>query len=156
MMLKVKELTVSDVELLQACASLEAISIHEPWSFVSFVSEASRKEGLVLAVIDEQEQQLYGFLTATCIPETADLTNIAVIPSHRRIGIAGMLINALKKHVGKSSIFLEVRMSNTSAIAFYQKHGFSQVGIRKRFYHYPEEDALLMKWEEMEDADIGN
>ena len=148
MTLKVKKLTVADTELLQACALLEAISIHEPWSFASFVSEAKRKEGLVLAVIDEQEN-LFGFLTATCIPETADLTNVAVAPEHRRKGIAGMLISALKEYVGKSSIFLEVRESNAPAIAFYRKHGFLQVGVRKRFYRCPEEDALLMKWEEI-------
>lgn len=148
MTLKIRELTVFDMELLQDCAALEAISICEPWSFGSFVSEAKRKEGLILAVIDEKEK-LFGFLTATCIPETADLTNIAVMPQHRRKGVAGMLVSALKTHVGEGSIFLEVRESNAPAIAFYQKHGFLQVGVRKRYYRLPEEDALLMKWEDL-------
>ena len=155
MMLKVRELTAIDIDLLQSCAALEAISICEPWSFGSFVQEAKRKEGLILAALDEKEC-LFGFLTATCIPETADLTNVAVFPEHRRKGIAGMLVSELKNRVQGSCIFLEVRESNAPAIAFYRKHGFLQVGIRKRFYRLPEEDALLMKWEGMKNADIGN
>ena len=155
MMLKVKELTTVDTSLLQSCAALEAISICEPWSFGSFVSEARRKEGLVLVAIDEAEN-LFGLLTATCIPETTDLTNVAVFPEHRRKGIARMLVSELKNRVRDTSIFLEVRESNTPAIQFYKKHGFLQVGIRKRYYHYPEEDALLMKWEEIKNADTGD
>jgi ribosomal-protein-alanine N-acetyltransferase len=41
---------------------------------------------------------------------------------------------------------LEVRASNTPAIALYEKAGFTLVGKRKNFYSFPKEDALLYNY----------
>ena len=38
----------------------------------------------------------------------------------------------------------EVRVSNTIAQSLYRKYGFSQVGIRRRYYSDNQEDALIM------------
>jgi ribosomal protein S18 acetylase RimI-like enzyme len=40
-------------------------------------------------------------------------------------------------------IYLEVRSSNTRAIAFYEKAGFKRTGIIKNFYW--DEDAITME-----------
>ena len=42
-------------------------------------------------------------------------------------------------------MFLEVRESNQSAIAFYAKHGFNKMGRRASYYHDPEEAAIVME-----------
>ena len=42
-------------------------------------------------------------------------------------------------------VFLEVRASNADAISLYRHYGFREVGVRKRFYHDPAEDAIVMK-----------
>ena len=39
---------------------------------------------------------------------------------------------------------LEVRPSNTAAVALYEKHGFQEAGRRKNYYEAPQEDALLL------------
>lgn len=144
---KILKLSPEDTALLEACAELEKICIpEEAWSLESFRSEAEKPSGFVLAVLDEK-QKLAGFLTASCILDTADLTNIAVAPEYRRKGIAGMLLKELCSCIGNASLFLEVRESNLPARNFYQKHGFAQVGIRKHFYQNPDENAILMKWE---------
>ena len=44
------------------------------------------------------------------------------------------------------SIILEVRKSNFSAINLYLKFGFSELGIREKYY-YDGEDAIVMKKE---------
>ena len=44
-------------------------------------------------------------------------------------------------------IFLEVRVSNTPAIALYEKMRFENLGIRKNFYDHPREDAYIMSCE---------
>ncbi|MDO5048734.1 MAG: GNAT family N-acetyltransferase [Actinomycetaceae bacterium] len=41
-------------------------------------------------------------------------------------------------------IILEVRASNAPAIKLYESHGFKQVSKIPRYYHRPEEDALIM------------
>ncbi len=42
-----------------------------------------------------------------------------------------------------ASIFLEVRASNREARLFYEKFGFQEIGIRKKYYQHPQ-DAVLM------------
>ena len=42
-------------------------------------------------------------------------------------------------------IFLEVRASNQVAQALYRKFGFESLGIRKNYYHEPQEDAVIMR-----------
>jgi ribosomal-protein-alanine N-acetyltransferase len=43
-------------------------------------------------------------------------------------------------------MFLEVRASNASAIALYEKRGFAEVGLRRNYYPTAKgsEDAILM------------
>ncbi|MFQ8677994.1 MAG: GNAT family N-acetyltransferase [Enterococcus avium] len=36
-----------------------------------------------------------------------------------------------------ASIFLEVRASNREARLFYEKFGFQEIGIRKKYYQHP-------------------
>jgi ribosomal-protein-alanine N-acetyltransferase len=47
--------------------------------------------------------------------------------------------------MGINQVFLEVRISNEKAIAFYQKFGFEKDAIRDKYYSGDySEDALLM------------
>ena len=72
---------------------------------------------------------------------------MAVAPEHRRRGIAAGLIEALLVKARErelSFVTLEVRESNTPAIALYEKYGFAQVGQRKNYYDLPRENAILM------------
>ena len=45
---------------------------------------------------------------------------------------------------GAETVFLEVRASNEPAKALYLRHGFVPVGLRKKYYTNPTEDAILM------------
>ena len=45
------------------------------------------------------------------------------------------------------SLTLEVRDSNEPAIRLYESLGFRQVGLRKRYYFHPTEDARILKKE---------
>ncbi|UCF07882.1 MAG: ribosomal protein S18-alanine N-acetyltransferase [Thermoplasmata archaeon] len=75
----------------------------------------------------------------------AHLLNIAVQPKHQRKGIGTELVNAIipsAKNAGMGRIYLEVRISNDVAKAFYTKLGFSVVSQIRGFYE--NEDALVM------------
>lgn len=143
MMPRVKRLCETDTALLEACAALEQMCIHEPWHLESFVSEVRKPNGYVLVALDETEN-VCGLVTASCVLDETEITNVAVSPEHRRQGIAGLLLQELFALTGDTDIYLEVRASNTSARTLYEKYDFVQVGLRKRFYRNPVEDAVLM------------
>lgn len=91
--------------------------------------------------------ELIGHVGVTCVLDEGYITNIAVLPSFRRQGVAIMLLQKLfcfAKDKKLSFIGLEVRSSNSAAKALYEKCGFEVVGIRKGFYSYPKEDAVIM------------
>ena len=74
------------------------------------------------------------------------VTNIAVLPEHRRLGIGKKILEFViqKSKDELEFISLEVRVSNHAAISLYEKLGFKNVGLRKRFYTNPTEDAIIM------------
>ena len=49
--------------------------------------------------------------------------------------------------LGCSSATLEVRPSNTAAVALYSSHGFVEIGRRKGYYAAEGEDAIVMHLE---------
>ena len=73
------------------------------------------------------------------------IANVAVSPVFRRQGIGRQLVRTLlERSKDLAFVTLEVRASNAAAIALYTECGFQSVGVRKKFYSHPTEDALLM------------
>jgi len=102
----------------------------------------------VLALVTEEDSKVNGFIVGRQVAQEAEILNLAVIPVKRRRGEGGALLKAAldelrARHV--SRVFLEVRESNESAIAFYAKRGFSKTGRRVGYYHDPEEAAIVME-----------
>jgi [ribosomal protein S18]-alanine N-acetyltransferase len=92
--------------------------------------------------------EIFAFLVAHCLAGEWELENIVVDTAARRKGIATRLLCELIAHARIESckhIFLEVRQSNQSARALYEKLGFEQAGVRKNYYADPTEDAILYR-----------
>ena len=53
---------------------------------------------------------------------------------------------------GIKAVNLEVKASNSAALALYEKFGFVRCGLRKKYYHNTE-DAVLMCMETSEISD---
>lgn len=79
------------------------------------------------------------------VPGERELLNIAVAPDFRRQGIARALWNASSLNF-RGNIFLEVRESNSAAIAFYKSLNFEVVSRREKYYQSPSEAAIVMKF----------
>ncbi len=86
-------------------------------------------------------------------PGECELLNLAVDENFRRRGIGKFLWESLLKSRSKTfetsggvSVFLEVRESNTAARAFYKHLGFQEVSVRLKYYDYPSETAIVMKF----------
>lgn len=87
-----------------------------------------------------------GYMGLSKIVGEGYVTNVAVLPEYRRLGIGKEIldfaINDSKQEL--EFISLEVRVSNEAAISLYSGFGFENVGTRKRFYTNPIEDAFIM------------
>ena len=125
-------------------AELEKDCFSHPWSEAA-VLESHQNNTLFL--LFEEEGRLLGYAGMQTVLSEGNITNVAVTASARKKGVGSALIDALivyaKEH-GISLIALEVRESNLAAKRLYEKKGFSAVGIRKRFYSDPTEDAVIM------------
>ena len=97
----------------------------------------------------DESGELQGFYFAQLILEQLELFNICVAKNMQGKGYG----KALLKHFlhegrtrGAVEAFLEVRSSNLSAIALYEKCGFNKTGIRKNYYVHGDSkaDAVLM------------
>ena len=78
----------------------------------------------------------------------ADLLTIATIPQARRRKVASRLLTELvgtARRAGCRAVLLEVRASNTAAQSLYAAHGFTRIGLRRRYYWAPQEDAVVMR-----------
>lgn len=85
-----------------------------------------------------------GFLAVLPVPpDEIEILNLAVAPRFHRQGVGSALLKAAEGRVQ----FLDVRISNHAAIAFYRRHGFTKCGHRRRYYTRPVEDAIMMRRE---------
>jgi ribosomal-protein-alanine N-acetyltransferase len=123
--------------------SIERRAFPTPWSLAMFVLELSKPSGVCLAAVEEQ--RLVGYLICSRYADVWHLMNVAVDPPARRRGIATALLEEMIARAGEhASYTLEVRPSNSQAIALYERFGFRSAGTRRRYYQDTGEDALIM------------
>jgi ribosomal-protein-alanine N-acetyltransferase len=138
--IRLRRLVYSD---LPAVLAIERRSFQTPWSLAMFVLELSKPSGICLAATAEDD--LVGYLVCSRYADVWHLMNVAVTPQRRREGIASRLLERLFDEAGEDARYtLEVRTSNRSAIAMYERFGFRAAGHRRRYYHDNGEDALIM------------
>jgi ribosomal-protein-alanine N-acetyltransferase len=128
---------------LPQVVAIERRAFTTPWSLAMFVLELSKPSGVCLAA--EVENELVGYLICSRYDTVWHVMNVAVDTDRRRRGIASALIAALLERVGDDAqVTLEVRKSNTGALALYERFGFRSAGVRPRYYADNGEDAVIM------------
>jgi len=116
------------------------------WAAESY-SEALSWPG-VLALVSETEGKVSGFIIGRQVADEAEVLNLAVEPERRGKGEGGELLKKALEELrasGTRRVFLEVRESNETGIAFYAKRGFVKTGRREGYYREPEEAAVVME-----------
>ncbi len=128
-------------------AAIEEVSQFTPWSAAQF-GECLDSGYLCDVVLARGE--IIAFQVLSAVLDEAHLLNLGVSPSWRRQGLArGMLTMALQRarQEGATSLYLEVRRSNTAAMRLYRALGFEETGFRRDYYRARQgrEDAVLMQ-----------
>jgi [ribosomal protein S18]-alanine N-acetyltransferase len=90
---------------------------------------------------------IFGFAGMWLMLDEAHITTIGVAPEQRGKALGEMLfVNLMDEALRRRArwMTLEVRVSNESALGLYAKYGFTQQGLRKRYYSDNGEDAYIM------------
>lgn len=139
----VRRATIEDAKEIFAI-EMECFSV--PWSLDSIETELLNEDKKLYYVV-EDANGIVGYAGAWLVYDEGQITNIAIRPSARRQGFGAKLTSALIEECfkrGMHEIFLEVRISNLSALSLYRKLGFTVKGMRKNYYSEPKEDAYIM------------
>jgi [ribosomal protein S18]-alanine N-acetyltransferase len=123
--------------------AIERRAFPTAWSLGMFVLELSKPSGICLAAI--RDGKLVGYLICARYADVWHLMNIAVDPAGRGQGVGTALLEQMVARAGEDAAYtLEVRPSNATAIALYERFGFRSAGTRRRYYHDTGEDAVIM------------
>lgn len=131
---------------LALVSDIERRSYEFPWSHGVF------RDCLLAGyncVIIERGEVVVGYGILSIAAGEAHILNLCIDPHFRKLGYADRMLEEIlvrARQAEVSEIFLEVRPSNESAIALYQKNGFRQIAYRPAYYQAREgrEDAAVL------------
>jgi ribosomal-protein-alanine N-acetyltransferase len=101
--------------------------------------------------------RIIGFAGMWMAFDEAHVTTIGVAPQFRGRGLGELLLLSMFDEAmarGANWLTLEVRVSNAAAQTLYRKYGFSEQGVRKRYYSDNNEDALIMSSRPLTDPEF--
>ena len=138
---------------LPVLVSMERVLFADsPWSMGQFKEEFKGVPNSRFFLVATNEQdQIVGYAAVLVVAPgvEADVLTVAVLPEYARKGIATHFMNELEKwSLAKhaSAMMLEVGITNTSAIALYEKLGYKTIATRRNYYG-PGLDAFVMRKE---------
>ena len=137
------EIVKMSAEHIPEIARLEAECFSQPWSENALSEELKNENSHFLAAVSDG---VLGYIGVQEICGEAYITNVAVFGEYRKEGIGRKLLNEAcnsAKERGCEFITLEVRESNSAAIALYESEGFEKAGVRKNFYSSPTENGII-------------
>jgi [ribosomal protein S18]-alanine N-acetyltransferase len=139
-------LTAADAE---RCAELEAqlFDGDDPWPAAAFNRELASAHSYYVGA--RTACMLVGYAGISRLgrrpPFEYEVHTIGVDPAYQGRGIGRRLLGELLKFADGGVVYLEVRTDNEAAIALYRSEGFTQVGLRRRYYRVSGADAYTMR-----------
>jgi tRNA threonylcarbamoyladenosine biosynthesis protein TsaB len=150
---RASEFTASRIDAMRSADLEQVLDIERavqpfPWTRRNF--QDALDAGYSAWVL-RHDAGIAGFYLAMHAPDVTHLLLIAVAPGAQRRGMGTMLLeHCLKESLahGLPRVILEVRPSNQKGLAFYGRHGFSTLSVRRGYYptgKSQREDALVLE-----------
>lgn len=143
MLITVRKMEIADLEQVLV---IEREAFTTPWAEDAFILEITKNQ-LARYIVAEIDGQVVGYGGIWLILDEGHVTNVAVLSKNRGQGIGNHLVQGLIDICLQSKIgamTLEVRASNITAQNLYKKYGFTESGIRPKYYSDNKEDAIIM------------
>ena len=128
----------------RAMSELENRCFTLPWSYEQCMGALRQNSFRAYGLW--RRDSLLAYISFYRHPDEFEIVNFAVIPEERKRGYGDLIMRLLlqtARNLGISRIVLETRATNHPAISLYEKHGFSQCGLRLRYYPDTKENALV-------------
>ncbi len=119
----------------------------EPWN-MQMLAESFLSPQFT-GVLLEEDGTITAYGGIGVVEDEAELQLIATAEMYRRCGRGKLILSRLEGEArarGAKKMFLEVRVSNSSALLMYLKDGFEGIYTRPRYYRNGE-DAVVMRKE---------
>ncbi|MFR2535338.1 MAG: ribosomal protein S18-alanine N-acetyltransferase [Clostridia bacterium] len=141
--LTILPMTLADLEKIKTTLTKDFDNF---WNFEIFKEELVHTNSYYLVLY--YQDSILGFAGFKKILEEADLMNIVIAKAYRGQGFSSLLLKELLQTAYQlancRSMTLEVSATNAIAIHLYKSFGFTQIGLRKKYY-FDKTDAILMK-----------
>lgn len=135
----ISEMNLEDLEQIKDCLLSD---FDDFWSYNILKQEI--ENGKSKYFVAKQDNEIVGFAGILPIIDEIDIMNIVVKKDKRNLGIGSLLLEKIIDFSRDYTyITLEVNAKNIPAIKLYEKYGFKQVGLRKKYYNN-QDDAILM------------
>jgi len=136
---------------LDEIMTIEPLIYPYPWTRGNFSDSLTSGYSAWVLMLNAQ---IIGYALLMMVIDEAHLLNLSVAKAHQKQGLGRILLEQMiqiAKNNQAANVFLEVRLSNISAIALYEKLGFNEMAVRRGYYPADtklfksgREDAVLM------------
>jgi len=126
---------------------IERASFTNPWTREMYLAELGRQNVSFFHLARDAQRRVVGFCSFWRVLDELHINNLAVLPSHRRQGVASALLASVLLEGGRRGTrraILEMRSSNEVARRLYERFGFTVAGVRREYYSHPVEDAIVL------------
>lgn len=138
---------IKDEDIEEALLTEQSHNIHILSK--NILKEDIKNKNYNYLVAKNNDGKIIGYIGISYVIDSADIISIVVHKDYTKKGVATLLLQeifAFAKENNIQKITLEVRSSNLPAQKLYEKHGFKQIAIRKKYYDNTE-DALIYEKE---------
>lgn len=143
--MEITEMTLEDLEQMKNTLYSDFDNF---WSYNVLKQELENDK--TKYIIAKEKNEVVGFAGISVIFDEATLNNIVVKKSCREKGIGGEMLETLIdlcSDMNLKTFTLEVNVENTPAIKLYEKFGFKNLGVRKKYYNNTTDAYIMTKYD---------